>query len=126
MIEQDGVLPAHPESETFPEVALNASMPFSIPIRMCGQQFNALLYGLDLLKRLSPNETWAAYVEQVRNHRAFHRLQLTPLNQRAFEKPRGYAGDALTLDFIYGVEPCSHADPWVEAAHEWGTDDGRL
>lgn len=84
------------------------------------RKMDALLYGLDIIKRLSSCDSWVAEIEYIRQHPAFAEIHRTPLNRRAYEKPRGYAGDAVAIDMIYGIEPLADADPWVQAAHEWG------
>src|SRR4051812_10616917 len=45
---------------------------------------------------------WCA--TEVRAHPIFEDVHQAPFTRRAFEKPRGYAGDAVTLDFIFGFE----------------------
>jgi extracellular factor (EF) 3-hydroxypalmitic acid methyl ester biosynthesis protein len=49
-------------------------------------------------------EEWRAIVASSRRHPLFELVQQDPFTRRAFEKPRGYAGDACMMDFIYGVE----------------------
>lgn len=54
---------------------------------------------------MHPNE-WRRYVqEELLQHpvRAF--AHACPFTRRCFEKPRGYAGDVVMLDYIYGVDP---------------------
>ena len=42
----------------------------------------------------------------ARNHEIFSLVQEDPYSHRAFHKPRGYAGDAVMLDYVYlGVPP---------------------
>jgi len=55
-----------------------------------------------LRSQLPPTE-WAAVGEQARQH-PLHRVLLeSPFTRRAYEKPRGYAGDAILMDLIYGL-----------------------
>lgn len=50
-----------------------------------------------------PREEWVAFGDQARRH-PLHRLLLeSPFTRRAYEKPRGYAGDAVLMDLIYGM-----------------------
>ena len=43
---------------------------------------------------------------QVRAHSVFDRCHNDPYTKRAFSKPRGYAGDAVMLDYVYaGIAP---------------------
>ncbi len=44
-------------------------------------------------------------VRAARDHGVFRLLQQDPYTQRAFEKPRGYAGDAGMLDYVYSGSP---------------------
>ena len=45
---------------------------------------------------------WRRFIdEQIRTHPIFPALHEDPFIGRAFAKPRGYAGDAVLLDFIY-------------------------
>jgi SAM-dependent methyltransferase len=47
---------------------------------------------------------WGTFTSRCRQHRIIRLLHQDPLTRRAFRKPRGYAGDALMLDYIYGRE----------------------
>lgn len=52
--------------------------------------------------RSDPAE-WRAFVEAHRGaHPLFDRMRQGPVTGRSYRKPRGYAGDAETLDLIYG------------------------
>lgn len=55
------------------------------------------------MRSLLPTSEWALIGEQARHH-PLHRLLLeSPFTRRAYEKPRGYAGDAVLMDLIYGI-----------------------
>src|SRR5687768_14923469 len=57
------------------------------------------------LRSQLPAEDWITVGEQARRH-PLHRLLLeSPFTRRAYEKPRGYAGDAVLMDLIYGLAP---------------------
>jgi extracellular factor (EF) 3-hydroxypalmitic acid methyl ester biosynthesis protein len=61
----------------------------------------------------SPAE-WRGFVASSRRHPLMEVLHRDPFTYRAFSKPRGYAGDAEMMDFIYGREdhrPQPEADP---------------
>lgn len=47
---------------------------------------------------------WQAFVAMSRRHPLMEVLHRDPFTFRAFSKPRGYAGDAEMMDFIYGRE----------------------
>ncbi|HKD38510.1 MAG TPA: hypothetical protein VKB78_16970, partial [Pirellulales bacterium] len=56
---------------------------------------------------------WHAFVAMSRHHPLMEVLHRDPFTFRAFSKPRGYAGDAEMMDFIYGREdqrPLPEAD----------------
>jgi hypothetical protein len=56
---------------------------------------------------------WQAFVAMSRRHPLMEVLHRDPFTFRAFSKPRGYAGDAEMMDFIYGREdqrPLPEAD----------------
>jgi extracellular factor (EF) 3-hydroxypalmitic acid methyl ester biosynthesis protein len=47
-------------------------------------------------------EQWAAFGSEARRHPLHDLLLESPFTHRAFSKPRGYAGDAVLMDLIYG------------------------
>ena len=49
-------------------------------------------------------QRWQEHCDAVRQHPAMQRLLEDPFTARCFVKPRGYAGDAATLDLIYRHE----------------------
>src|SRR5512140_383790 len=54
------------------------------------------------------------------HHPARGLIHQSPFSRRAFEKPRGYAGDAVTLDYIYGLEPLpERVTPLGRTLFEW-------
>jgi len=68
---------------------------------------------VDLLRRslvearraCSHPDEWRRLVERrVRTHAALHLAHEDPFIERCYSKPRGYAGDAVMLDFIYRHE----------------------
>jgi extracellular factor (EF) 3-hydroxypalmitic acid methyl ester biosynthesis protein len=52
-------------------------------------------------------EEWKAVCEQARQHPVHGLLLESPFTRRAYTKPRGYAGDAVLMDLIYGAPPAS-------------------
>lgn len=59
---------------------------------------------LKVMRDESSAEVWAEFVEHCRTpHPLLDHLRLGPVTGRSFRKPRGYAGDAETLDLIYGL-----------------------
>lgn len=64
-----------------------------------------LVRGLGRVRRDLPDGAWASFVQVVGlTHPIRELLHQDPLSRRAFVKPRGYAGDAETLDYIYNGE----------------------
>lgn len=63
-----------------------------------------LLAGLHERQSKSALGDWKDFVKYCRLHPIFDLVHNDPFTRRAFHKPRGYPGDAETLDLIYGVE----------------------
>jgi len=63
-------------------------------------------------RRESDPENWPAHVRYCLSHPVCQLLYQDPFTNRAFTKPRGYAGDAVMMDYIYGLGEA------VPAAHE--------
>ena len=57
------------------------------------------------LRERLPSSEWRTVGEQARQHPLHTLLLESPFTRRAYEKPRGYAGDAVLMDLIYGVAP---------------------
>lgn len=54
-------------------------------------------------RREEEPELWQSYAGDCMNHPIRHLLHQDPFTYRAFSKPRGYAGDAVMMDYIYGL-----------------------
>jgi extracellular factor (EF) 3-hydroxypalmitic acid methyl ester biosynthesis protein len=65
---------------------------------------NELLPALKAKRQASNRREWAKLVETCLRHPLCELLHQDPFTQRAFSKPRGYAGDAVLMDFVYGRE----------------------
>lgn len=52
---------------------------------------------------VSSDEWRESIRHEVRPHPLLARLHEDPFSSHGFRKPRGYAGDAVLLDFIYGA-----------------------
>ncbi len=64
-----------------------------------------LFSGLYSLKSSATPEAWKSIVEQTVNHRVRELIHQDPFTGRSFAKPRGYAGDAVLIDYIYTRNP---------------------
>ena len=63
-----------------------------------------LFHGLEAQRRAVAPAEWQACIEACHRHPIRHLVHQDPFTYRAYAKPRGYAGDAEMLDFIYGRE----------------------
>jgi extracellular factor (EF) 3-hydroxypalmitic acid methyl ester biosynthesis protein len=63
-----------------------------------------LFVGLQTRRLNSTDQEWAPYVSLCLNHPLRKMIHQDPITERAFSKPRGYAGDAALLDLIYARE----------------------
>jgi hypothetical protein len=63
-----------------------------------------LILGLRERRADSSDDEWKDYVRLCIAHPIKDVLHQDPFTFHAFDKPRGYAGDADLLDFIYGVD----------------------
>jgi len=72
-----------------------------------GQQAIAMLCGRlwDFREQLSESEFRGSLVPRCRQHPLFEWIQEDPYCRRAYQKPRGYAGDAEMLDYLYAGVP---------------------
>jgi extracellular factor (EF) 3-hydroxypalmitic acid methyl ester biosynthesis protein len=60
-------------------------------------------------RREEEPETWPGYARACLNHPVCNLLHQYPFTYRAFSKPRGYAGDAVMMDYIYGLGEAKQA-----------------
>lgn len=66
------------------------------------QELLITLYGLDNLRRTLPPDEWKMFCKTQTTNHPLHKLLLNdPYTRRAFEKPRGYSGDAVLLDYLF-------------------------
>jgi extracellular factor (EF) 3-hydroxypalmitic acid methyl ester biosynthesis protein len=63
----------------------------------------------DLRTRQEDSETWLGYAADCMDHPLRRLLHQDPFTYRAFSKPRGYAGDAVMMDYIYGMGQAGQA-----------------
>jgi extracellular factor (EF) 3-hydroxypalmitic acid methyl ester biosynthesis protein len=78
------------------------------------------------LRRTGTDETWAIVTAWLRSHPVWNVIQQDPFIRRCNEKPRGYPGDAVMIDYIYGVSSLkSEIDalpPQAAVVHEFSTN----
>lgn len=82
---------------------------------------NDFVIELDQIRRGSSRAEWDALIRNViAPHPILDQLHQEPFARRAFEKPRGYPGDAPLLDLIYRERPYSVELTRLGAAlHAW-------
>ena len=68
-----------------------------------GEAVNGLVAGTRRLRDSMAPEDWGRFArDECRSHPTTGLVHQSPYTRRAFEKPRGYPGDAEILDFAYG------------------------
>src|SRR5919206_4118907 len=66
------------------------------------EAIHELFTGLTDIRRVSSPAAWAQFAQSdCRRHPVRHLIHQDPISRRSFLKPRGYAGDAVILDFLY-------------------------
>ncbi|MDG2219795.1 MAG: class I SAM-dependent methyltransferase [Rubripirellula sp.] len=63
-----------------------------------------LFKGLRTLRRDASRNEWTQLIDRGRKHSLRQIVHEDPFTRRAFEKPRGYAGDAVMMDYIYSQD----------------------
>jgi extracellular factor (EF) 3-hydroxypalmitic acid methyl ester biosynthesis protein len=76
---------------------------------------------LEEARRSCPPEQWHPSCRTVFDGHAMRRIvHQSPFAERAYTKPRGYAGDAVTMDFAYQVQPMPSGTTGLgRAIYEW-------
>jgi extracellular factor (EF) 3-hydroxypalmitic acid methyl ester biosynthesis protein len=81
---------------------------------------NELIYGLRELRSQMSREDWMSFAgEECTSHPLLGVLLQSPFTKRSFERPRGYAGDAELLDYIYGCAAPIPLSPLGAAIYGW-------
>jgi extracellular factor (EF) 3-hydroxypalmitic acid methyl ester biosynthesis protein len=102
--------------DTLPEVL----RPFEQPLADASsdrlrEYLERLRATLGELRRTGTDESWAIVTAWLRSHPVWNLIQQDPFVRRCNEKPRGYPGDAVMIDYIYGV---SSVKPEIDALPE--------
>jgi hypothetical protein len=80
------------------------------------ETMQALFRALFTIRGQVPADFWKeVVVDACRRHPLVHLVHQDPFTFRAFGKPRGYAGDAVLLDFMYAAEDSSMPAEWETA-----------
>lgn len=76
----------------------------SIELGRFTEGLDDLFTGVEQIRHASGLGAWSAFVDQARtDHRLMSLVHQDPFTKRAFDKPRGYAGDAVMMDYAYGI-----------------------
>ena len=66
-----------------------------------GRALPSLFEGLQEVRERSTPTEWESFARAAQEHGLRGLVHEDPMTRRSFEKPRGYAGDAVLLDYIY-------------------------
>jgi extracellular factor (EF) 3-hydroxypalmitic acid methyl ester biosynthesis protein len=111
-----------PNTETrWPELAEALDVAHDDLQGGCTNRLDTLVEQLDAARRSLPRDDWRTTVEQtIRQHPITRLMHEEPFTRRAFDKPRGYAGDAPMLDLVYGEGPSpDRLTPLGRRLHLW-------
>jgi extracellular factor (EF) 3-hydroxypalmitic acid methyl ester biosynthesis protein len=75
-----------------------------------------LFEGLRELRGQVPEDSWNDLRRAIQTHPLRALIHEDPMTRRSFEKPRGYAGDAVLLDYIYGEDVREDAEGLASSA----------
>ncbi len=74
---------------------------------------------LDYRAELGP-ELWSEFAKQHFSEHPIRKIvHQSPFSHRSYTRPRGYAGDAVTLDYIYGDLSPNGLSPFAERVFNW-------
>jgi hypothetical protein len=101
-------------------LALADDVEAMVGARRIEEGLDALFDGLLGARENMAREEWLALARYLRSeHPVVEALYDDPMTRRAWEKPRGYAGDAVMMDYLYGIH---HADAAESQASELGRE----
>jgi len=83
------------------EQVLNAALQH-LDNNELAEAFSILETGLGQLRRQLPSDEWKDACRRCISHPISKYIYQDPLTKWAYDKPRGYPGDAVLMDFIYG------------------------
>lgn len=75
------------------------------------EALDAIFDSLQTARSRMTDQEWQQYARYIReDHEILGLLKQDPLTRRALDKPRGYAGDAVMMDYIYGIHSSMEAE----------------
>ena len=82
-----------------------------------------LFSGLLEVRDRVTSERWREFSQNgAMAHPLREAIHLDPMCRHSFDKPRGYAGDAVLLDYIYRIRSVGEAPPLGRAVHEYAVN----
>jgi SAM-dependent methyltransferase len=91
LFDEDGLFDDSLLSEAYGKIAEGA----------VDEGMSQLLQGLNVRRKESSDQEWKEFVKICCRHPLRELLHQDPFTYRAYSKPRGYAGDAILMDYIY-------------------------
>ncbi len=92
-----------------------STQSFTSPLAKAGdvyEQMRDIVSHLHVLRESSSQQDWTGLLrDEMRSSKWLPIAHLCPFTRRSYEKPRGYAGDAVILDYIYGIEASESPSP---------------
>lgn len=89
-----------------------------VELGLLAEGLDDLISGLEQVRNAMCHDDWSAFAESARTDcRLMSLVHQDPLTKRAFDKPRGYAGDAVMMDYAYGIHSAHEA---TRQASEFG------
>jgi extracellular factor (EF) 3-hydroxypalmitic acid methyl ester biosynthesis protein len=71
---------------------------------LVNEAMDDLFTGLLRTRDNMSDQEWTEFARYAReNHELRNWVYQDPMTRRAYEKPRGYAGDAVMMDYLYGI-----------------------
>jgi extracellular factor (EF) 3-hydroxypalmitic acid methyl ester biosynthesis protein len=75
------------------------------------EALDAIFNSLQNARSTMTDEEWQRYALYIReDHEIAELVKQDPMTRRALDKPRGYAGDAVMMDYLYGIHSSIEAE----------------
>jgi hypothetical protein len=92
-------------------LALADDVNAMVGARQIDEGLDTLFDGLMGARANLTREEWLAMAAYLRTeHPVLEAVFGDPMTRRAFDKPRGYAGDAVMMDYLYGLHSAAEAE----------------
>jgi hypothetical protein len=109
--DSDAVLNLKSTLETVANTLLNTTLAEIRAGSVTGAILNLSSELSEMKRQTSSKDDWRTLVTFLRRHPLAAVLREDPYTKRALEKPRGYAGDAVMIDYLYGYPPPTEISP---------------